>query len=290
MRSSIRWIVISAATLLLAASPVVNASRNLEAVRSIIDAVNAKDANKYAAVFAEDAVVQLYGGPVRVRGRTQLRENRAQHFRRFPQARSEIQHLVEIGTIVVMHDRVWLHATDQQPAEIVEVFTFEGGLIVKVEVIQPDDLLSRAAQRVHSGPAPDVQVLFVCEHGNVKSLMAASYFNRLAADRGLRAWAFSRGFAPDSDTVPASIASALERDRFNVTQFHPEKVTATDVEKAQHVVTIGADLPIAIHDDGPNLHQWNDVPAASVDYPAARDALLEHIEKLIAEISTGETR
>jgi hypothetical protein len=26
----------------------------------------------------------------------------------------------------------------------------------------------------------DAQVLFVCEHGNVKSLMAASYFNKLA--------------------------------------------------------------------------------------------------------------
>lgn len=33
--------------------------------------------------------------------------------------------------------------------------------------------------------APMRQVAFVCEHGNVKSLMAATYFNQQAAQRGL---------------------------------------------------------------------------------------------------------
>jgi hypothetical protein len=40
---------------------------------------------------------------------------------------------------------------------------------------------------VSKGPVQthDSQVLFVCEPGNVKSLMAASYFNRLARERRL---------------------------------------------------------------------------------------------------------
>jgi hypothetical protein len=46
------------------------------------------------------------------------------------------------------------------------------------------------------------QVLFVCEHGNVKSLMATSYFNQMAQERGLAFRAVSRGSAPDSTTVP----------------------------------------------------------------------------------------
>jgi hypothetical protein len=49
---------------------------------------------------------------------------------------------------------------------------------------------------------PTHQVVFVCEHGNVKSLMAASYFNTMAQARGLPFRAVSRGSAPDSDTVP----------------------------------------------------------------------------------------
>jgi hypothetical protein len=120
-------------------------SKPLQAVRTIIEAVNTKDVEKYASVFADSAVVQMYGGPVRVRGREELKNNRAAHFRRYPQARSEIQHLVEIGPYVIMHDRVWLHA-DQTFSDIVEVFTFENDLIVKVAVIQPDGLLSRRAQ------------------------------------------------------------------------------------------------------------------------------------------------
>lgn len=41
----------------------------------------------------------------------------------------------------------------------------------------------------------DSQVLFVCEHGNVRSLMAASYFNQLAQERRLLFRAVSRGTA-----------------------------------------------------------------------------------------------
>ena len=45
-------------------------------------------------------------------------------------------------------------------------------------------------------PTPDSQVLFVCGHGNVKSLMAASYFNQLVGERRLPFRAVSRGSAP----------------------------------------------------------------------------------------------
>ena len=63
---------------------------------------------------------------------------------------------------------------------------------------------------------PTPQVLFVCEHGNVKSLMAASYFNQLAAKRGLRLRAISRGSAPDSTTVPPPIIAGLRTDGVDV--------------------------------------------------------------------------
>src|SRR5262245_49476311 len=80
-----------------------------DAARKIIEAVNEKNPDKYVSVFADDAVVQIYQGPVRITGREALRQNRAQHFERFPKAHSEIQHIVEIDSTVVMHDRVWLH-------------------------------------------------------------------------------------------------------------------------------------------------------------------------------------
>lgn len=51
-------------------------------------------------------------------------------------------------------------------------------------------------------------VLFVCEHGAVKSVVAAAHFNRLAAERAFPFRAVSRGTAPDS-TVPARIGDGL---------------------------------------------------------------------------------
>src|SRR6185295_11953988 len=65
------------------------------------------------------------------------------------------------------------------------------------------------------------QVLFVCEHGNVKSLMAASYFNQLAHERRLPYRAVSRGSAPDSTTVPPAIIDGLRKDVIDVASFHP---------------------------------------------------------------------
>jgi uncharacterized protein (TIGR02246 family) len=96
-----------------------------DAARTIVKAVNAKDPELYASVFAEDAIVQLYEGPVRLTGREALHENRRDHFARYPQIRCEIQYLAEIGDIVIMHDRVWLEPNTQAPSDVVEIFSFD---------------------------------------------------------------------------------------------------------------------------------------------------------------------
>jgi len=46
------------------------------------------------------------------------------------------------------------------------------------------------------------KVLFVCLHGSAKSLIAAEYFNRLAAARGLGVTATSAGTEPDAEIPP----------------------------------------------------------------------------------------
>lgn len=112
------------------------ASAKLDAARTIVAAVNARDAALYASVFAENAVVRLYDGPVRISGRSAIEENRRRHFAAHPNMRCELQHLVEIGDVVVMHDRVQL-TTDAEASDIVEIYSFdEKELISKVDVVQ----------------------------------------------------------------------------------------------------------------------------------------------------------
>ncbi|MEL6561971.1 MAG: nuclear transport factor 2 family protein [Bacteroidota bacterium] len=117
------------------------AGRQSEIVVSLIEAVNEKDAGKYVASFAENVEIFIDSKMV-ISGREAIKVNRANHFENHPEIRSEIQYLVEIDNKVVLHDKVWLDEADVNGQNIVEVFTFNDGEVVRVDVIQPRDLLS----------------------------------------------------------------------------------------------------------------------------------------------------
>lgn len=142
-----------------------------------------------------------------------------------------------------------------------------------------------ACSALRAEEAPVTQVLFVCEHGNVKSLMAASYFNQLAAGRGLRLRAISRGSAPSSTSVPATIVAGLRTDGADVGDFRPEAITASDVAASRRIVAIGTELPNGIDAPAAMTERWDDVPAASMNYAAARDSLRAHVEQLLERMS-----
>lgn len=95
-----------------------------------------------------------------------------------------------------------------------------------------------AAQRNNSS-----QILFICEHGNVKSVMAMSYFNRLAEQRGLNFRAIARGTSPNSTTVPAAIEDGLRTDGFDLRGFRPVALSGSDLRSSYKAITIGTDLP-----------------------------------------------
>lgn len=131
----------------------------------------------------------------------------------------------------------------------------------------------------------DSQILFVCEHGNVKSLMAASYFNQLAQQSGSPFHAVARGTAPNSTTVPTTTLQELRRDGVDVSSFHPSKVGPSDISSSERVITIGVTLPKKMQSDArPKMEEWNDVPPAGTDYEAMRASLKDHVKKLLAEL------
>ena len=129
-------------------------------------------------------------------------------------------------------------------------------------------------------------VLFICKHGNVKSLMAASYFNRLAAERGLPYRASARGVAVDTPKVPPEIAAKLATDGFDVSGFRAAAANAADLARAERIVLIETSLPDAPVEAGSKTEHWDDVPPASVDYSAARNALKAHVERLLDQLSS----
>ena len=111
-------------------------------IADMIEAVNEKDAAKYVNGFAEDVSVYV-DSELKVSGRQNLKNNRANHFENHPDVKSRIQHLVEIDNKVILHDKVWLDKSDKEGQDIVEIFTFHDGEVTRVDVIQPNDLFNR---------------------------------------------------------------------------------------------------------------------------------------------------
>jgi arsenate reductase (thioredoxin) len=114
-------------------------------------------------------------------------------------------------------------------------------------------------------------ILFVCQHGGAKSVIAASYLNQLGLPfRGVAAAA-----EDPYDEVPAPVVEMLQRDGVDVSDFKPRRVDDADLEGAARVVSIGCDLP---------GERWDDVPPASEDLEGSAAAIRRHVDALVAEL------
>ena len=132
-----------------------------------------------------------------------------------------------------------------------------------------------------SGVAPTV--LFICEHGAAKSLIAAAYFDKLAKDQRLPHRAAFRGVNPDSALNPVA-KRGLEQDGLNVSASKPALVTQKDVEEAARIITLGCSLPPGTR-VGPQVTNWDDIPSPSQNYSDARDQIKKQVRKLVDDLA-----
>ena len=138
---------------------------------------------------------------------------------------------------------------------------------------------------------PNQSILFLCPHGGAKSVMAAAYFNQLAAARALQFTATAAAAEDPYAAVPEPVADLLERDGCDVQSFRPRAVGPEDVEGAAKVVAIGCD-PAVLAVDGELLEElaeevverWDDVPQASEDLEGAAAAIRRRIAALAEEL------
>jgi arsenate reductase (thioredoxin) len=127
-------------------------------------------------------------------------------------------------------------------------------------------------------------VLFVCEHGAARSVIAFAYFNKLVKERGLDYQAVFRGTSPDTVLTAATIAG-LTKDGFAIKNWKPLKVTQADVARASQIVTFDCVLPNDIQLDKPPS-KWDGIPAISKDYDNARNKILDPVKILIEELAS----
>jgi protein-tyrosine-phosphatase len=123
------------------------------------------------------------------------------------------------------------------------------------------------------------EVVFVCEHGAAKSVIAAAHFNHIAQQRGLKVRAIARGTNPDPEVAPKVVAG-LKSEGLKEITAKPQLVSERDTSDAQRVVTLGCTLP-----HNARSTDWNDIPSPSADYSAASSAIRSRVEALLDELA-----
>ena len=124
-------------------------------------------------------------------------------------------------------------------------------------------------------------IIFVCEHGAAKSILAAAYYNKLATEKGLSIRAIARGTNPDAE-LSSKTMEGLQQDGLIPTESSPQKLTPADMEAAHQIVSF-CELPDEFRNIV-SIKQWNDVPPVSEDYEKARDVIVMHIHTLFKDM------
>ena len=125
-------------------------------------------------------------------------------------------------------------------------------------------------------------VLFLCPHHAVKSVVAEAYFNRLAQQVGLSVRGDWAGTEPDEAVAPG-VVEMLRQENIDVSGLKPRLVTQDDLAQAQRIISMGCTAEeLGIPPE--RIEQWSDIPPASQDPIGARNAILAHVETLVAEL------
>jgi protein-tyrosine-phosphatase len=127
------------------------------------------------------------------------------------------------------------------------------------------------------------RVVFVCEHGSVKSLIASMYFNQRAQQRGLPYTAVSRGITPDA-AVPATVQHGLQTAGFDVTHYVPQPFKTSDVDGTSLVVSFNQDIAKTVAGKAHEL-RWDNLPGVLAHYSLGKDAIVKHVDDLIEQLA-----
>lgn len=126
--------------------------------------------------------------------------------------------------------------------------------------------------------AQEKKIIFVCEHGAAKSVIAASYFNKLAKERNLDYVAECRGTSPDS-VVSAGTKAGLTNDKMFDPSTKPRKLLISDTVNVERIIlftTLPADINTNV-----KIENWSNIQNVDADYEKRRNAIVKKITELL---------
>lgn len=132
-----------------------------------------------------------------------------------------------------------------------------------------------ALSTIH-GNGQTKKVIFVCEHGAGKSVVAAAYFNKIVKDRNLDWEASCRGTNPDEE-VSAPTKEGLRSDNLLDPKLSPQKLAQGDTSNVEKIILftkLPDDFKTTI-----NSEDWSSIPNIDAKYEVRREALIKKINE-----------
>jgi hypothetical protein len=106
-----------------------------DVVQAQLDAYNSQDVDALCRHFTAGVeVANLHEAP-NLTGIEGFRERHVGLFAQFPQNRADLVSRIVVGDKVLDHERVF-RAPDAAPFEVVAIYSFEGGLIARIDFIR----------------------------------------------------------------------------------------------------------------------------------------------------------
>ena len=130
------------------------------------------------------------------------------------------------------------------------------------------------------------KIVFVCEHGAAKSVIAAKELEKLARERGISVQAVSRGKTPDPD-IPLPVRTGLKADGIEIGTMKPVQVKPEDMRDAAIVISFGPDLS-AVTGQKLSVEDWSATPDVSENFAAARDYIVKRLQTLLDQIAEAK--
>jgi arsenate reductase (thioredoxin) len=131
---------------------------------------------------------------------------------------------------------------------------------------------------INSTMGQENKIIFVCEHGAAKSVIAAAYFNKLAKERNLNYVAECRGTSPD-ETVSKSAKDGLTSDKLYDPAIKPQKLLVTDTTNVKRFILF-TPLPPEMN-TSIKTENWSQLKNLDADYDKRRDVIVKKINELL---------
>ena len=107
-------------------------SASTDLVQRQLDAYNAQDIEAFMAFYTEDAELAGFNGSVNQSGHAAIRARHLELFAEFPENRADVVNEFDLGSIVMVHERV-ARTPGGDSFEVAAIYTLRDGKIARVD-------------------------------------------------------------------------------------------------------------------------------------------------------------